>query len=100
MAFVVVNHCYGGFCFSAEAMKWLEKRGYTGDELGYDTSGKKIKRDDHLLVACVLALGTERASSQYAKLELVSYDNDKQNLIEVIDIEDGLERPIFADKCN
>jgi len=89
---VVINLCFGGFGLSEEACLWLYDHGHRWDT--YDNKDQKVPftkelltttdkharwyllagatdslgRTDPLLVQCVEALGTKRASGDYAKL--------------------------------
>lgn len=83
---VVINKCYGGFGLSKEASELYAKEmglsvGKYNESWGFYENGdfydRDIPRNDSVLVSIVERLG-EKASSRYARLE-------------VIEIPDGVE---------
>lgn len=69
---VVVSRCFGGFGLSVAACKrYLELSGNSDDFCDYE-----LDRNDPILVQVVEELGSQRASGQFARLEVVEIPDD------------------------
>ena len=87
---VVINCSYGGFRLSTEAAKILVEQGVEDievDEDGWVLGGWDLCRHDPRLVAVVEELGTERASSENARLVVKEIPGNRYRITEY----DGLE---------
>lgn len=74
MAKYIVNHCFGGYGWSNNALREISAR--KGKRIDYDSAWDSELRDDPVAIAVLEQYGSKWCSAGFANLAIEQYDED------------------------